>query len=36
MQREVSDATGLTDAEIVALRATLHTLTGNLRATGSR
>jgi DNA-binding MarR family transcriptional regulator len=36
VQHEVSDATGLTDAEIAALRATLHTLTGNLRKTGSR
>ena len=31
-----SDATGFTDAEIVALRATLHTLTGNLRDAASR
>ena len=36
VQREVSDATGMTDDEIVALRATLHRLTGNLRATASR
>jgi len=36
VQREVNDATGMTDDEIVALRATLHRLTGNLRATGSR
>ena len=36
VQREVSDATGMTDDEIVALRATLHTLTSNLRETGSR
>jgi MarR family transcriptional regulator, organic hydroperoxide resistance regulator len=36
VQREVSDATGMTDDEIVALRATLHRLTGNLRATGGR
>jgi DNA-binding MarR family transcriptional regulator len=36
VQREVNDATGTTDDEIVALRATLHRLTGNLRATGSR
>jgi len=36
VQREVSDATGMTDDEIVALRATLHRLTDNLRATGSR
>ena len=36
VQREVSDATGMTDDEIAALRATLRRLTGNLRATGSR
>jgi len=36
VQREVNDATGMTDDEIVALRATLHRLTGNLRATGGR
>jgi len=36
VQREVSDATGMTDDEIAALRATLQRLTGNLRATGSR
>ena len=36
VQREVSDATGMTDDEIAALRATLHRLTGNLRATASR
>ena len=36
VQREVNDATGMADEEIVALRATLHRLTGNLRATGSR
>jgi DNA-binding MarR family transcriptional regulator len=36
VQREVSDATGMTDDEIAALRATLHRLTGNLRATGGR
>jgi DNA-binding MarR family transcriptional regulator len=36
VQREVSAATGMTDDEIVALRATLHRLTGNLRATGGR
>ena len=33
VQHEVSDATGLTDAEIVALRATLHTLTAQPAAT---
>ena len=36
VQREVSDATGMTDDEIAALRATLRRLTGNLRATASR
>jgi DNA-binding MarR family transcriptional regulator len=36
VQREVSDATGMTDDEIAALRATLQRLTGNLRATASR
>ena len=36
VQREVNDATGMTDDEIAALRATLRRLTGNLRATGSR
>jgi MarR family transcriptional regulator, organic hydroperoxide resistance regulator len=36
VQREVDDATGMADEEIVALRATLQRLTGNLRATGSR
>ena len=36
VQREVSDATGMTDDEIVALRATLRRLAGNLRATASR
>src|SRR6476646_3324634 len=36
VQREVNDATGMTDDEIVALRAILHRLTGNLRATASR
>ena len=36
VQREVSDATGMTDDEIAALRATLRRLTDNLRATGSR
>jgi len=36
VQREVSDATGMTDDEIAALRATLRRLTGNLRATGGR
>lgn len=32
VQREVSDATGLTDAEIAALRATLQTVTTNLKS----
>jgi DNA-binding MarR family transcriptional regulator len=36
VQREVNVAAGLTDTEIIALRSTLHTLTGNLRGTGSR
>jgi DNA-binding MarR family transcriptional regulator len=36
VQNEVSDATGLTEPEIVALRATLHTLTANLRNPASR
>ena len=36
VQREVNDATGMTDDEIAALRATLRRLTGNLRATGGR
>ena len=36
VQREVNDATGMTDDEIAALRATLQRLTGNLRATASR
>jgi len=36
VQREVNDATGMTDDEIVALRATLRRLAGNLRATASR
>ena len=36
VQNEVSDATGLPEAEIVALRATLHTLTANLRNPASR
>jgi MarR family transcriptional regulator, organic hydroperoxide resistance regulator len=31
VQNEVSDATGLTESEIVALRATLRALTANLR-----
>jgi MarR family transcriptional regulator, organic hydroperoxide resistance regulator len=35
VQREVSDATGLTDAEIAALRATLQRVTTNLK-TGNR
>ena len=36
VQNEVSDATGLTESEIVALRATLHALTANLRNPASR
>lgn len=36
VQNEVSDATGLTESEIVALRATLHALTANLRNPVSR
>jgi hypothetical protein len=36
LQDEVSAATGLTDAEIVALRATLRALTANLRHSASR
>ena len=36
VQREVNDATGMTDDEIVALRATLRRLAGNLRATANR
>jgi len=36
VQNEVSDATGLTEPEIVALRATLQTLTANLRHPASR
>jgi len=36
VQNEVSDATGLPEAEIVALRATRHTLTANLRNPASR
>ena len=36
VQDEVSAATGLTDAEIVALRASLQTLTANLRNPASR
>jgi MarR family transcriptional regulator, organic hydroperoxide resistance regulator len=36
VQDEVSTATGLTDAEIVALRATLRALTANLRHSASR
>jgi MarR family transcriptional regulator, organic hydroperoxide resistance regulator len=36
VQNEVSDATGLTESEIVALRATLRALTANLRNPASR
>jgi DNA-binding MarR family transcriptional regulator len=36
VQNEVSDATGLTESEIVALRATLRALTTNLRNPASR
>ena len=36
VQNEVSDATGLTESEIVALRATLLALTTNLRNPASR
>jgi DNA-binding MarR family transcriptional regulator len=36
VQNDVSDATGLTEPEIVALRATLRTLTANLRNPASR
>jgi DNA-binding MarR family transcriptional regulator len=36
VQNEVSDATGLTESEIVALRASLHALTANLRNPVSR
>jgi MarR family transcriptional regulator, organic hydroperoxide resistance regulator len=36
VQQEVDAASGLSNAEIVALRSTLQALTGNLRETGSR
>lgn len=36
VQREVDTATGMSDATIVDLRATLQTLTGRLRAAASR
>jgi DNA-binding MarR family transcriptional regulator len=36
VQREVNAASGLTEAEIIALRSALRALTGNLRHTGSR
>ena len=36
VQREAGAATGLTDAEVVALRANLHALTASLRAAASR
>jgi hypothetical protein len=36
VQRAANAATGLTDVEVVALRNSLHAVTGSLRAAASR